>query len=340
VEKSAAALKMFATVESASLCDWQLDLSKGAELEMPHLMNARDLSRLVLLESRVCMADGKPELAVKSWINLLRLRDDTAHPPVLISELVGVALEKPLLSTMARYLPDLAEEQRQELFRAVASLAPLSASRGVDMERTMFGGWIRRTLEGVPDGQGGEGKAGRKDVMEFFRQLSADPAGLEPGKLPGISTDAFIKQMLDTLDDEYAKLSAIAALPFAEQAAAAKAWEASLQKTMEDAKTALKDFNPATAKEPPAAARYLLVGMVIPSLGGYMEKIRECALRRALFVAALDAVARGETALEGHSNPVDGRRFGYEKTAGGFVLSGSLPAPDGEGKEIRLVVGD
>jgi hypothetical protein len=77
-----------------STCDWEYDQRKeGFHLQLPEIQNTRGLARLVALEARLAILDGKTDEAMH-WIQTgLALGRHVSEGPILIQALVGVSID-------------------------------------------------------------------------------------------------------------------------------------------------------------------------------------------------------------------------------------------------------
>ncbi len=73
------------------VCDFQLDHSKGFDMQLPHLSKARSLMRLLLLEGKRFEHLGRWSEAVDNYLAAIRLGTHVATDRTIISSLVSVA---------------------------------------------------------------------------------------------------------------------------------------------------------------------------------------------------------------------------------------------------------
>lgn len=73
----------------------------GASAELPDLLQLISAGRALMVEARVAFADGDPERAVRALRPLSRLAVALEEEPLLITELVGIACERMLLTVVA-----------------------------------------------------------------------------------------------------------------------------------------------------------------------------------------------------------------------------------------------
>ncbi len=88
------ALKEVELGAQRSTCDWNLDRrDEGIYLQLPEIQEMRSIARLVALQARLAILDGKIDLAVH-WIQTgLVIGRHTAQGPTMIQALVGIAID-------------------------------------------------------------------------------------------------------------------------------------------------------------------------------------------------------------------------------------------------------
>jgi hypothetical protein len=117
VPLDAAALKLTAASEESQryllrgakfrACDWGLDYEDGIGLLLPHLNKARQLARLAALHARSALEQGHVEAAAQDATAILALGRHVGSVPIVISILVGYAIEANAVDLLASYLPEL-----------------------------------------------------------------------------------------------------------------------------------------------------------------------------------------------------------------------------------------
>jgi hypothetical protein len=87
-----------------STCDWEFDQRKeGISLQLPEIQEMRQLARLIQLQARLAILDGKTDLAMH-WIETgLVMGRHVSQGPLMIQALVGVSID----SVMTRCLENL-----------------------------------------------------------------------------------------------------------------------------------------------------------------------------------------------------------------------------------------
>lgn len=328
LKKAHAALTSMTGADSAAHCDWQLDMSQGPELSLPYLSSSRQLSQLALLQARALVIDGNPVAAFDVWQRILKLREACAEPPLLIAELVGVTIEDGLISEILRVAPQFTPEQRAEITQQFGLLPPLDPARGVLTEKQCMLPWLTRKLEAAIKDKNGEAMDELVKLMSSMEPLQSHQEWLK-------QMDAsWTKTMLKTLEADYDAL--ILALSGPEQEQQAKLDD--LQKILNARKEAtLREMN-RSIKEGKAANPELLTAMLLPSIDGYLVKLRDSQRKRLLFLAALQLLDRPDAADSDHW-PLNHLPHRMKKTEKGFTLECDSIAGD-KTKIIRLTVGD
>jgi hypothetical protein len=125
---------------------FDLDYAEGAGMLMPHLAKCRDLGRRAVVYGKLMELEGRPREAARAYLDIIRMGLHLDRDPTLISMLVGIALVgmagPPLEGLFARE-PDMGTARL--VLEELTSLPRerLSASRAVDFERVLMGGWMR-----------------------------------------------------------------------------------------------------------------------------------------------------------------------------------------------------
>jgi hypothetical protein len=133
-------------------CNWEFDLrSEGIELQLPEIQNMRALLRLVALNARIAVIDGKVEEAVE-WLQTgYAMARHVTEGPILIQGLVGVAMSR----AMTKPLEDLIQAPgAPSLFWALADRPRpfIDLAEAMDSERFLLEREIPslRELDGAP----------------------------------------------------------------------------------------------------------------------------------------------------------------------------------------------
>lgn len=104
LEANADRLRLLHDAAKHPVSRFPLDLSKGAQLELPHLGKLRDASRLLQLEAFVAVEDGDPERAVQAILAAMAGADTLRSEPLVISQLVRCACQGIVFDTVKRVL--------------------------------------------------------------------------------------------------------------------------------------------------------------------------------------------------------------------------------------------
>ena len=213
LKDSERALQLLHTAAAKDGCDWDLDLSKGPELELSHLSKARALASAALARASrraVPDADG----AVSDVCDALRLSRHLGADPVLICQLVRGALEKQAIEQIETMRPALTAAQAARLAEVLGSLRPApTLAECIRVESATFLAWLRLKL--------GAGDAGAIQML-----------GAADGPLAGVKPDALLK-MLGDVEADYADLARMSELPQDQFAAAYEPWAEKLKANRE-----------------------------------------------------------------------------------------------------------
>ncbi len=300
-------------------CDWQLDMSAGPELLLPHVQKLRELSRVSLLRARQRFAEGENDAAVDDVLATLKMARDCASSPLLISILVDASIEKAAIDLLARQLPALTKDQRDRLEEELALLPPtVTVATAMQWEGEIFGTWMKRKLEAEIRKQGNS-----PSIEKLFAALCLSmgvPCNLDPkpedregqrrAELIKTLSMADIDAQIKQLSDDFNTLSQIASLPIDQRKAKVDAFEKSIE-----AATQLKDK---------ADLRHCLSSRALPSLGNVISREEQVYIRRQLLEQALRVLREGENSL----TPIDGKMVRYQKMAHGFELHLSSSSGD------------
>jgi hypothetical protein len=113
---------------------YPIDYSRGPGTLLPHLAKLKALGQLLKVEAAIQAADGHPELAAQSVLDSMALARSLDAEPILISQLVRIALQAINCSSLERVLstapmPDAQWQQLQAAF-AEANKASHESFRG------------------------------------------------------------------------------------------------------------------------------------------------------------------------------------------------------------------
>ncbi|MGD0208361.1 MAG: hypothetical protein ABSC89_12215 [Verrucomicrobiota bacterium] len=170
---------------------------------LPELADYKRLAQAFVAEGRLADMENRPDDAVKSYLDAIRLGNKSAHGGVLIDQLVGTAIEAMGASHLQKLVDQLDAKTCRE---TTATLETLDAQRQTWNEvMQQESAWSRRAYPGIKYRwselvmssslkkalQGGERKFKKQQLMT--RQLLVDLAArayeLENGRRPTSLTD-------------------------------------------------------------------------------------------------------------------------------------------------------
>jgi len=108
LSRHAATLDLIRRAADRDTCRFQRDWTRPSyEMLLPELQSLRHVARLLVLETRREAADGNAADALRDVARLQRIGRHAASEPILISNLVGIAIDTMALETLAQVLPTL-----------------------------------------------------------------------------------------------------------------------------------------------------------------------------------------------------------------------------------------
>lgn len=298
------AVVLFVRGAAAPYCAWGIDGAQdGVHTLLPHISDFHRLHRLVLLRARWHAQRGEATAAVDDLIAGLRaVRLVAGLHPSLIEVMVAFSRESQAIATAAELAPGMPPEQRRRL----AAALPILPAREIgdhlclalDLELAVARRECGRLL-GMPltDRTAWIDGAGR-------------PAAARAGDAAALSDDG-IRAFIAGYPAEIAR------------------WQQHLRRPLGERLTPLAPPIPA---DDPAA--HPLLRTLAPAIDPLSAAEVRLLVRRALLVAALDVLERGDQALADHRDPVRGLPFRREAAEGGFRL-----IADGAKEPIELPVG-
>ena len=210
------ALRLLHSAAGKKGCDWELDYSRGPELQLAHLSKARALANAAM--ARAGKGDTAPALADLAAV--LDLSRHVGTDPLLISQLVRVALEKTALDKLVALAPSLTPGQKASVLKTLDSLRPApTLPECIELERATFGGWLQQTLA----------EKGGKGVSEILALMNVGEGNKAWEKRWGKTTEGVVTRMLKDLDEDYRELGRITALGRSEREAAHAAFAKKIQ---------------------------------------------------------------------------------------------------------------
>ena len=106
--RHAATLALIRRAADRDTCRVQRDWTRPSyEMLLPELQSLRHVARLLVLETRREAADGNAADALHDVARIQRIGRHAASEPILISNLVGIAIDTMALDTLAQVLPTL-----------------------------------------------------------------------------------------------------------------------------------------------------------------------------------------------------------------------------------------
>ncbi len=306
------ALRELHRARAVTACDWNVDYDAGPELLLPHLQQARDLSRAALLRARLRFAAGAADEALEDVLAVLKLARDCGGSPVLISLLVDIAMENMATEVLAANLPKLTPQQLDDLTTAWKTLPTTpSVADCMRLEGRLFGDWIERLLN-TEAARVNDPQAGGQVLESIFKRLQAggstdanDAEAVQRRKLLESATVADVRESLRLLRADYAELTKIAALPPAERRARWAEFDVKLAAGRKS-----------TKREDALRA---LSHLCLPAIAKVAGREDQLQVRRQLLLLAIQVQLHGPDAVKtatvsGHG-PVK-----YHETDAGFEL--------------------
>ncbi len=281
---------------------WVLDFAEGFNLKLYHLAGVRDATNMLTANIAMAVKQENHDETVRSVMTIVKLANRLSEEPILISQLVGIAIN----DILSRNIAQLVHGE---------NLPPEQFARIIGAMRD-FGG-----TGSLEDAFAMEGLYGLK-AFEGVRMGDWNPAGMSPQGaevfLMRFYGSALARPFLNLDERRYAdimnRMSDIAALPFyeANQAAEQLTEEiANLPRTRFLSRVLL----PATARVTEAQARgearmgLMQIGLAVEQYQG----------RHGVYPDSLAAIApmlNGAVPLD----PYTGKPFVYEPRPDGFTL--------------------
>jgi hypothetical protein len=106
--RHAATLDLIRRAADRDTCRFQRDWTRPSiGMLLPEMQSLRTAARLLVLDARREAADGNAEDALRDVARIQRIGRHAASEPILISNLVGIAIDTMALDTLAQVLPTL-----------------------------------------------------------------------------------------------------------------------------------------------------------------------------------------------------------------------------------------
>lgn len=314
-ERSGVALAALDVATRIEKCDWQLDITQGPNLVMPHLQKARELARQSALRARYRLSQGQSAGAVADIQALFRLSRAVGKDEILISMLVRNAIELEGILLASAYLPEFSETERQQLLDVwKQSTAKSTLVDALRMEKKVFGGWLEAELEKVTAGKRADESV---DVLQFLGELVARERGATPNQAPDsmskVSVEVARKAVEDYLTD-CDEVIRIGGLDFAQRRVEIAKLEQELQKAKEEVQKSVEGKGGPEIR----LSRYFL-----PSISAISESEEAWIARGKLFEVALQGIGGGEAGIAAVAKEM-GIKVDYLAKENGFELSTPL----------------
>ncbi len=209
IEEAHRALELLHKASATEMCNWQLDYSKGFELELPHLAKMRTLSRVAIARARMTMQED-PEQAHADLQAVMRAARHLGIDPLLIVQIVRARMEENACAVLKDNLTTMPERFRNSWTELLASRpASPTLAEIIDTERRMSLEFLRRKLAAADANE-------RSGLLTTFG-IDADISSAE------------LDRKLDQAEADYREVVRIAGLPDAERTLAFDAFEKQLQ---------------------------------------------------------------------------------------------------------------
>ena len=110
VNRNKYAIKYFVDAGDAPNCDWGLDYSEGMELQMPRLSPLRELSKIVIAQAKISADSTDYKRALDLCLSTHKAGAHIADGGVLVSYLVGIALNALANQCITDILPQISND--------------------------------------------------------------------------------------------------------------------------------------------------------------------------------------------------------------------------------------
>ena len=148
-------------------CCFDSDWASGPAIQLPHLARARDLARGAIAYGKLLEHEKRPAEAAEVYLDVVRMGLHLGEDPMVISELVGVAVTwmglRAIESMLARGVDEETGRSILEGLRAVPS-KPFDMSEAVEAERIVIGGWAKSQFLRAAE-------SGRDEVIKVLKMM-------------------------------------------------------------------------------------------------------------------------------------------------------------------------
>ncbi len=212
-----------AAAKAETPSDWGLDLTEGPELLLPHLAQAKMISRIARLRVMWDLQNGKPMEARDDLLATLTLARSISHDGTLISVLVQIAMEDILVSTVAENFYQFPPETLKQL-EAGFEAAPArgTAAQAVATGEHSFLDWFVRKMQEAQKQHPGDDAAVMASIRATFQSVMASGDGGSQSdltdkaiKAAGGTSDGMLK-LFAGMAPMYERIAGILSLPRAE----------------------------------------------------------------------------------------------------------------------------
>lgn len=131
--RHAATLELLRRAAARDTCRFERDWTRPSlDMLLPELSSMRQAARLLVLQARRAAADGRVTEALGDVVRIGQIGRHAAGEPILISSLVGLAIDAMAVDTLAEVLPKLGKSDTAALgapeFADLVALPPATAS--------------------------------------------------------------------------------------------------------------------------------------------------------------------------------------------------------------------
>jgi hypothetical protein len=306
VEQGRLSIKFARMGAKKPLCSWgESRQQEGFTALTPHLRVADDLARLMLLQARLEVSEGRGRDAAEDWISALALARHVSSDGLIISLLFGYGIDAAVIDNAAVDLAHLDKASLDHLARSLDNLRPRpTLASAVRVEQEAGQRWLIAKLKQDHD----------PNWQAKFTALlgNGDPASPTATIVAGFTTADSLARKLQELDPTIDQLERVASMSLDQFARDWPALEAQL-------------------KANPAAALVM---------AGDFSRIRRAQAmaeaRLALFKAAVDVLRHGASSLKAHPDPFGNGPLSYVSVGEGFEISSKLADKHGNSLTVRV----
>ena len=306
VESCAYAMQQMHRGAGIPHCNWGPDVEAGVDVQLPYVAKSRELARFACLRAQVRFEQQRPAEAIDGLIATMTLGRHIAADGILISLLVGIAIDDLAIETAASYLPSLTDDHLSSLTQKLDALDEgKNMGHAMRMEKKFFLDCVINDLSRP------EGKA------KVLRLLAEAQSDVDLDSLKKLSAADLI-EALGELRSVYDQLAEMMALPPDEVDELVKKLTSELEST-----------GPVNT----------LGSMMLPAAGKVRRAEAHHQTHVAMLKAAIAVVQGGKEQLKQREfqDPFGSGPFAYSTREDGFVLRSQLIGRDG--KPVSLSFG-